>query len=140
MSSPAVYDAIRSFLEAEFSDAPLHFENEGADPVEGAAWVYVDVRGTLYGQATIGAADQAENRWDEEGQLFLDVNVPSGTGGRKARQLAKSLADLFRGRTLLAGTLEFGDAIIAPSGGDESGNWWAVTVTLEWRWLDAERA
>lgn len=145
MSSDTVYDAIRAYLTAQWTATPIRFENEVADasnnplpPSTPTSWIAMAISGTAYGQQSIGAAEQTDNRWDEEGILWLYVMVPSGTGASLARQHAKALADLFRGTTLLSGSLEFMDAYIgrgAPS--TENGNWWEIAVDIEWRRMDA---
>ena len=144
MASSVVFDAIKDYLITNFTTTPLQFENEPAidtnDPATGlpAPWVQVEMTGTLYGQVSIGAATQATNRWDEEGQLWLHVFVPTGTGGHTARLHAKSLADLFRGTTLSGGSLEFMDAQIGMGEpGDEDGAWFRISLVVDWRYIEA---
>lgn len=145
MASGAVYDAIRARLIASWSTTPIAFENEDTDtagnvipPNTQIPWIDVEMTGTLYGQESIGASLQADNRWDEEGILFLHVLVPSGEGAHDARTYAKSLADIFRGLTLLSGSLEFRDAFIGRGvPGRRDGNWFSITVSIEWRRMDA---
>lgn len=143
MASGTVYSAIEAYLLENWTTTPLVFENQTSmndgSPVPPASgpWVEVEMTGTVYGQQSIGMSDQADNRWDEEGMLFLNVNVPSGTGSGTARTYAKSLADLFRGRTLLSGSLEFMDAFIGHGQASErEGNWWLLPVDIEWRRID----
>lgn len=137
MASAAVYDAVRAHLEARWSATPISWENEHF-PRQSGAWVAVEMTGTLYGQQSIGAGEQADNRWDEEGQLWLHVFVPVGSGGRDARAHAKALADLFRGEQLAGDSIEFGDAAIgAGEPGDEKGNWWRISTTVDWRRTEA---
>jgi hypothetical protein len=157
MASDVVYDAIKAYLVGEgstpaaFNSAPLQWENEPAidttdpdtrgdpdNPAKPAPWVLVEMTGTLYGQQSIGANTQAANRWDEEGQLWLHVFVPTGSGGHTARHLAKTLADVFRGALLLNDNLEFMDAQIGMGEpGDEDGTWFRVSVSLNWRRMEA---
>lgn len=64
--------------------------------------------------------------------------VPVGTGSLDARRCAKQLADLFRGVTLLSGSLEFRDAFIGQGElAVEVGNWFKLPVDIEWRRIDA---
>lgn len=139
MASDTVYDAIRAHLETYWSATTIAWENEGFEkPEPPAPWVMVEVTGDLYAQMSIGAGNQAENRWDEEGELLMHVMVPAGTGARTARHHAKSLADLFRGALLIDDTLEFLDASIGMGQpGDEDGMWWRVSVSVDWRRLEA---
>lgn len=144
MASSVVFGAIKTYLTDNWLTTPTQWENEPAidtnSPTTGlpAPWVMVEMTGTLYGQQSIGAATQATNRWDEEGQLWLHVFVPTGTGGHTARLHAKSLADLFRGTTLSGGSLEFGDARIGMGEpGDEDGAWFRISLSIDWRYIEA---
>jgi hypothetical protein len=71
------------------------------------------------------------------GNLWLSVFVPVGSGGSRARQLAKLLADIFRGVTLLSGNLEFLDAFIGEGMAAEEGNWFELPCVIEWRRMEA---
>lgn len=144
MASSVVFDAIKTYLTDNWLTSPAQWENETPidtnSPTTGlpAPWVMVEMTGTLYGQVSIGAATQATNRWDEEGQLWLHVFVPTGTGGHTARLHAKQLADLFRGTTLSGGSLDFGDARIGMGeAGDEDGAWFRISVSIDWRYIEA---
>lgn len=150
MATDAVYDAIKAFLETPANVAvladpttsvvpPFRFENEDFQaPDPPAPWIAMALTGVMYGQQSIGASLQADNRWDEQGTLWLPVFVVSGSGGSRARQLAKLLADLFRGRTLLSGSLEFMDSFIGGGGpADEDGNYFELSLAIEWRRIEA---
>ncbi|HEV7337021.1 MAG TPA: phage tail terminator-like protein [Bosea sp. (in: a-proteobacteria)] len=133
MASDVVYEAIRTYLSAAWSETPIEWENEAFNqPSDG--WVAVEIAGTSYAQQSIGADDPAENRWDEDGILWLHVIVPTGTGSVTARRWAKQLADLFRGARLLSDDLEFLDASIgAGDRGVDEGPHWMITVSVDWR-------
>lgn len=150
MATDAVYDAIKTYLQTPATVAvladpstavipPFRFENETFDkPDPPAPWISAALTGVLYGQKSIGASRQADNRWDETGHLWIPVFVPIGTGSSRARQLAKMLADIFRGLTLLAGSLEFLDAFIGEgSPSPEEGNYYELAVVIEWRRVEA---
>lgn len=143
MASNVVYDAIRAELEASWTTIPLTFENEAfTPPTDGDGkpqpFVAVEMTGNLYGQQSIGAGDPGDNRWDEEGVLWLHIFVRSGTGGQTVRTYAKSLADIFRGKLLLGGAIEFMDASIGlGESGDDSANYYRVSVSIDWRRIDA---
>lgn len=152
MASDVVYTAIRGYLDgvgstpAAWSVTPIQYENEppvrmddGGSPATATPWLMIEMTGTLYAQESIGANTQAQNRWDEEGQVFGHVFVPSGTGGATARRLAKQFADLFRGARLLDDqTLEFMDASIGIGAiGDDTGNWFRISVDIHWRRMEA---
>lgn len=139
MASGTVYDAIKAYLQAQWSTSPIAWENETFNkPEPPAPWVMVEIAGDVYAQMSIGADEQADNRWDEEGVLLLHVFVPTGTGASAARGHAKALADLFRGATLLSDSLEFMDASIGMGQpGDDDGMWWRISVSIDWRRMDA---
>lgn len=155
MAADAVYDAIKAFLETPANVASLadpitsvvptfRFENSAGfiTPTDASGaptpWIAVGMSGVVYGQQSMGAARQADNRWDEDGTLWLPVYVASGTGSSRARQLAKLIADLFRGLTMLSGSLEFGDAFIgAGAASEEDGNWYEIPLGIEWRRVEA---
>lgn len=137
MASGAVYAGIKTYLQSNWTTTPLRFENE-TYVLDGNPFVAVEMTGTLYGQQSIGASHQADNRWDEEGVLWLHVNVPMGTGGFNARTYAKQLADRFRGLLLLNDSLEFRDAFIGRGQpGHEDGAYYRVSVYINWRRMDA---
>lgn len=117
MLSDTVFAAIHDFLAASWSATPLVFENEDFQkPSPPSPWVLAEVSGTSYAQASIGAKTVATNLWREEGLLWMHVMVPAATGSLAARQYAKQLADLFRGRELLAGLLTFREIAIGHGG------------------------
>lgn len=141
MATDYVYDAIRAHFEQNWSGTGLdrlYWENEaqppGSDPI-----VAIEMRGNYYGQESIGQDVQADNRWDEEGVIFVHCLVAQGTGAQQSRRLARQVAEMFRGALLLGDSLEFRDASIGA--GDSldrmEGNWWGVTVTIDWRRMDA---
>lgn len=134
--SDAVFDAIKSHLTPLWTATPMQWPNEDFEPVGDASWVKVELHGTVYGQQSIGANVQADNRWDEEGILWLYVMVKRGIGTSQARGAGRALADIFRGLTLLGNSLEFMDANIG-TGADQEGNWYMVPVSIEWRSIDA---
>lgn len=142
MASGAVFDAIRTFLDGTGGNGawvtnPIRWENESIDPLP-ESFTDVEMTGTAYGQQSIGAVTQAANRWDEEGVLWLHSLVKINTGGSLVRTNAKALADLFRGRTLLNGSLEFRDAFIGRGHpGFEDGMYYRVSTYINWRRMDA---
>jgi hypothetical protein len=140
MASGAVSAAIEDFLIASWTATPLLFENKNnaedgtvLPPADPAPFVELSFTGRTYGQQSIGASLQKDNRWDETGMMFFDVLVPRGTGSRDARTYAKSLCDLFRGlTTLLNGNLEFQDASIGEGSNSDryAGNYFIIPVRL----------
>lgn len=142
MASGAVFSAIRTYLDGTggngaWQTTPIRWENEPLYPLPDT-FVDVEMTGTSYGQQSIGASHQEDNRWDEEGVLWLHVLVKLNTGGATVRTYAKSLADLFRGRTLLNNSLEFRDSFIGKGQpGHEDGVYYRVSVYINWRRMEA---
>lgn len=142
--SDPVWDAIKTHLQANWTATPLAFPGEWFDPDESGAFVYVELIRLLYGQQSIGASEQADNRWDEEGVLWLRLNAPIGTDITKIGGGTKALADIFRGLQLMSDDLEFMDATIESgervgANGElvPDGNWYRQSVVLDWRRMDA---
>lgn len=145
-----VFDAIQAYLGTQaaetgvwdFSLASLVYENDGDGPPDGEVsnWVQVTLESDLYGQQSIGGGEDAgDNRWDEEGVLWFHVFVPRGTGSREARRIAKGLANLFRGKRLLNDSIEFLDANLAAGDpGAENANYYLISVSIDWRCIDAQ--
>lgn len=142
MASGAVYGAIRTFLDGTggngaWQTTPIRWENEPIFPLP-PVFVDVEMTGTSYDQESLGASTQAANRWDEEGSLWLHVLVGINSGGQVARTYCKSLADLFRGLTLLNNSLEFREAFIGRGQpGFEDGKFYRITTYINWRRMDA---
>lgn len=150
-----VFDAIRQYLgyvdqttnqlvagNWDFTVAPLVYENEGDSSPSGEInpWVLVVLNSQLYGQQSIGGGvDQGGNRWDEDGTLWFHVFTPRGTGSREARRIAKGLANMFRGMTMLNDRLEFKDADMgAGDPGAENANYYLMSVSIVWGLTEAE--
>lgn len=150
-----VFDAIQAYLGYTSLDtgswvdgiwdrtiAALVYENESDSPPGGepAPWVMVVLDTNLYGQQSLGnGIDVAGNRWDEDGTLWFHVMTPRGSGSREARRIGKALANLFRGVRLLDDGLEFMDADMgAGDPGKENGNFYLLSVSLDWRRTDAQ--
>lgn len=137
MASGEVYDAIVGHLADQWTTTPVRYENKNFNYPDGP-WVDIETTGNYYGQESIGESEQENNRWDEDGVLYVHVLVPQGTGASLARTYAKQLADIFRGVTLLGDSLEFRDAFIGRGEpGAEDGNWYRISVYIDWRRMDA---
>ena len=132
MSTAAAFTAIRAYLEANWTATPMAWENEGfTKPSPPAPFVLVQITGDIWDQASIGAGDRASNRWEEAGELLLDVIVPTGTGSLTARTHATDLANLFRGLQL--GDIEFRDISIGLGfAADDRGPWFLLPMRVAW--------
>lgn len=134
--SDDVLAAIRAHLTAEWSETPINWPNEAS--TKAAPWLAVSIARNLYSQESIGAGVQSDNRFDEEGQLLLDLAAPTGTGASKIGGAAKALAEIFKGLTLMSDRLEFGDARIGiGQPADEDGNFYVLPVSIDWRLTNA---
>lgn len=132
-----LFAAVKSHVAANWTLSAVAWPNEPFDRQE-AGWLSVEIAGTVYGQASIGAETQADNRFDEDGTLWGHVFVKTGSGMSACRAAAKAFADLFRGQRLLADSVEFLDAEIGMGEpGDDNGNWFRISVAVGWRQIDA---
>lgn len=134
MASPTAFNTIHDYLVAQWgSTSPLVFENETfPKPNTPAPFLYVELFGSLYDQASLGGGDPVEgNLWRETGHLYGHVLIPNGTGSLAGRQLCQQFLDLFRGHDI--GTVNFtGGSIGAGMPGSEDGNYFRMTATLDW--------
>lgn len=132
MSSPETFDVVEQTLVGNWMATPLVFENTDWQlPDEPAHFVYVEVFGDFYEQASIGAESRNENLWREGGQLYLHVMTKNGIGSSLARQYGKQLAGLFRGEDI-DGVHFLDGSIGAGEPGRSFPNYWAMTVTINW--------
>lgn len=133
MSSTAAYDAIKARLD-EWAETPVVYEDPFYElPATPAAFVFVEIFGTSYGQETLGAP--GNNMWLEEGVAYLHVMIPSGQSSRDARLIADRLLTLFRERP--AGALRVTESDIGKGEpGAQFAQYWAMTVTLYWHRYD----
>lgn len=134
MSSLTAYNALRSWLEANWSVTALRFENETKYAPAGdlPAFVYLEVVGDLFSQLSIGAGSPSANLWRETGSAILHCCVKSGSGVQLARGYASTLADMMRGLALSPGlqcqdmAIGFGGPFVA------DGNYFAVPLRTDW--------
>ncbi|MCO5080881.1 MAG: DUF4128 domain-containing protein [Rhizobiaceae bacterium] len=132
MSSPAAFTGIETYLRTNWTATPIHFENEpwnlAASP---AHFLYVEMFGDFYDQASIGADPQDANLFRENGQVYVHVMTLRGIGTGQARTYAKQIVDLFRGNEE-AGVRPRGMSIGASEPGEQDGNYFRLTVTIDW--------
>lgn len=133
MATATVYSAIRAQFTTYWTATAVRWENERFDlPEPPAPWVAVEMTGTLYDQASLGAGVRADELWREEGILWMHVMVPAGSGAETARTLAGQLCDLFRG-VELDPNIEFrGFSIGLGEPGDDDGNWYRISISSDW--------
>lgn len=131
MATDTTYAAVRALLEAEFTEAPLVWENEAQDAPTDATWVLVEFAGDAFEQTSIGAGERRDNRWVESGIVYLHVMAPRGTGAEAARRVARLLAEVFRDVTELSPNIEFDRTSIGLGGVSEpDGAFWRLPVSV----------
>jgi hypothetical protein len=136
MASGPVFDAVKSYISTNWTATRVRFENEPFE-LDNGYFLDIEMTGSAYGQQSIGAGRQKDNRWDEEGSLWIHVMAPINSGGSQVRAYAKQAADMFKGTTLIGGGLEFLDAMIGRGQpGFEDGMYFRVTVYQKYRWMD----
>lgn len=130
MASPEAFDVVAERIGDLWNLTPVVFENEDYQlPDVPTDFLYIEVFGDFYDQASIGAGDRDDNLWREGGQVYLHVMTPNNTGSRKAREIAKAAVDLFRGQDING--VHFRDASIgAGDPGRTFANYWAMTGTV----------
>lgn len=130
MSSPEAFDVIVDQIADQWATTPVVFENDAFDlPDAPSPFIYVEVFGDFFGQASIGDDPRDNNLWRESGEVNFHVMTPNGTGSRGARSMADQLAGLFRGRDIDGVT--FLDASIgAGRPGRAFAGYFAMTATV----------
>jgi len=136
MSSPEAYDAIETRLKAAWlataawSDIALVFENEPFKTEDSPKlFVYVEIFGDELFQESVGAP--GNNLFQETGIAYVHVMVPKDTGTRKARSMAKAIANLFREQNT-DGVMIDRMAIGNGDPGRDFPRYWAMTLSLNW--------
>lgn len=133
MSSPAAFQSIETRFRAEWAaTTPIYFENEDPTlPGEPNHWLFVEVAGDLFEQASIGGGDEVtDNLWREDGQIVVHVMTLRGIGSLEARQLARQAVDIFRGLDI-DGIRYRATSVGAGEPGEADGNYWRFTATID---------
>lgn len=131
-----VQTAVQSFLATEWTATDIAYENDGyqlKDDGNGALipYVLIEVFGGLYEQRSIGAGSAVANLWTDTGTVWAHVFVGSGTGSLVAKGYGATLAELFRGLTLDP-NISFGDITMGASGTRQDGNYWGLSISIDW--------
>ncbi|KQZ31582.1 hypothetical protein ASD50_15035 [Mesorhizobium sp. Root552] len=130
MASPEAFDVIVDQIADRWTTTPVVFENDAFDlPETPAPFIYVEVFGDFFGQASIGDEPRDNNLWREGGQADFHVMTPNGTGSREARSLASQIAGLFRGQDI-AGVSFLDASIGAGDPGRAFAGYYAMTATV----------
>ena len=137
MSSPEVWIDARSRIEAAalVSAERVSWPNEAFDLPDHTAspaplWLALETSGNLSAPVEIGGGV-----WQEDGAIWVHCFAPTGTGVLDLRQLAKSVANTFRDLPP-APVIYTGAEIGMGEPGDENGNWYRISVRIEYRYQD----
>lgn len=133
MSSDAAFTAVRDFLAAEWSGAPIVWPNEGLEIADSSApWIYAEMSGSDMAAMEMGGASAA---WREAGVIWLHIYAPVGTGTLELRAIAKQLSNLFRSASLPGMTLGR-QSLGAGEPGDDDGLYWRQSMTVSYAYQD----
>ena len=129
-------NAVRAHLATGWTLAPLIYQNEATEPpVESDGvlrpWVYIEITHNANMQWSIGEEPRTGNRWREEGIVFFHLFTPSGAGIDTSDLYADTMIALFRGLELDP-SLEFRDFSSDIGGKSEDGNYYRVSIAVEW--------
>lgn len=132
MSSPAPWDDAVARLMAAGLGLPIEWPNEAfARPDPATTWLQADMTGDVLEPIEMGP----NGVWQEEGFLQVHIHVPRNQGTRGAREIAKTIANLFRG--LPTGPIVYGRASIGSGDVQEpDGMWWRLTIHIDYRYQD----
>lgn len=137
MSSDIVFTAIQDYLVANFTAAPLVFENDPPFlPEPPSLWVWVEVYDIMFDQVSMGSGSPLTELWREEGSVICHVMAPTGTGTSAARTMATNIARLFVGLQLQPG-IRFQRISLASDTDSWDGNYWGFSCRAEW-WREDE--
>lgn len=132
MSSYEIYNDARTLLLAA-SVVPasnIHFANEPfSQPSDGSLWLSFDAWAQNIAMIDIGA-----ECYREEGTIRILVMGPAGYGTDDVRQKAKQIANIYRG--LGARNPTYLNASITENGQDDTGAWWALSVSVDYWYED----
>jgi len=115
---------IRSEFATEFTTHDIAWENVTFTPPNGEPWVRLTIR---EGEASLPAFGGGSNVYRHPGTVIVQVFTPDGTGDGQAREIADSVADIFRGKRL-SGVRFFDAPYINTVGTD--GAWFQINVTM----------
>ena len=126
--SPAPWEDAKNRLIAAALPYPIEWPNENFTAPEFSTWLSVEAEGDVLEPIELGGG-----AWEERGVFIVHVIVPLGTGSLAARQIAKDVANIYRG---VNGFTVYRRAVIGSGSPTEDGKWWVLTVNVEWTYTD----
>ncbi len=126
--TPAPWTDARNRLVAAALPYPIEWPNEAFTTPDLAPWLSVEADGDILEPIELG-----NGAWEERGTFIVHVIVPLGTGSADARQIAKDIANIYRG---VVGYAVYRRASVGSGVPSEDGKWWVLTVTIEWVYTD----
>lgn len=126
--SPTPWEDARNRLTVAALPYPIEWPNEAFAAPEFSAWLSVEAEGDVLEPIELGGG-----AWEERGVFIVHVVVPLGTGSLAARQIAKDVANIYRG---VVGYTVYRRAVIGSGSPTEDGKWWVLTVNVEWTYTD----
>ncbi len=120
----AAANTIRSEFNTNFTAYDVAWENVHFTPPQEDPWVRLTIR---EGEGFAAGFAGGTNRYRHPGNVIVQVFAPVGTGDGKAREIADSVAAIFRGKRLSG--IRFFDAPYVQTVGPD-GDWFQVNVQL----------
>lgn len=130
----ATASAIGAMFADEFSAYPVAHQNvDFTPPVDGSGnpLPYVALH-ILEGEAVRAGGTGRTSRYRHPGEIKAQVFVPRGTGDGLAREIADTIATIFRGRSIESGGIRFYAPSFRANGPD--GDMWQGTVSCRFEY------
>lgn len=129
MSTLIPFDDARALLTAANLGYPIQWPNEPwTQPA--TMWISFGMTGD-----SLMPIEMNGGAWQEDGRLFCHIYTPANQGSRLARQLAKTITNVFRNlgaRPVVYHNASTGEGLAD----DVAGSWWALSVMVEYRVQD----
>jgi|LakMenEpi05Aug10_1017310.scaffolds.fasta_scaffold08665_1 hypothetical protein len=126
--SPEPWTDARNRLTAAALGYPIEWPNEAFAAPEFSTWLSIEAEGDILQPIELG-----NGAYEERGVFIVHVIVPLGTGSADARQVAKNIANIYRG---VNGFTTYTRAVIGSGSPSEDGKWWVLTVNVDWNYTD----
>lgn len=138
MSSPEVWDDALARVQALGAAQNVRVVEVGVPDGSDDTAMYLAI------ETTANSADRIEitgQVWEEEGQVWVHVTMPSSTSQRPGIVLRKAVADVFRfADGMPPGLVYLGWSAPPPDAGSTTGNWYRLSLAVDYRYQDATTA